>query len=74
VLKVRNEVRDKNALTIAQLGLLEQNLAELLPAAHRDGDGGCMTRGAILVAQETMDQTFRAILKLELGKKQMRGD
>lgn len=73
VLKVRNEVRDKNELTIAQLGLLEQNLGELLPAAHRDGDGACMSSGAVLVARETMDQAFRAILKLELAKKQMRG-
>jgi hypothetical protein len=73
VLKVRNEVRDQNELTVAQLGLLEQNLGELLPATHRDGDGGCMTQGAILVARETMDQMFRAILKLELAKKQFRG-
>jgi hypothetical protein len=73
VLKVRNEVRDKNELTVAQLGLLEQNLADLLPATHRDGDGACMTRGAVTVARATMDQLFRAILKLELGKKYFRG-
>lgn len=72
VLTVRNEVRDKNELTVAQLGLLEQNL-ELLPATHRDGEGGCMTKGAITVARATMDQIFRAILKLELGKKYFRG-
>src|SRR5687768_12926345 len=68
VLKVRNEVREKNELTVAQLGLLEQNLGELLPAAHREADGGCMSVGAVTVARETLDQMFRAILKLELAK------
>jgi hypothetical protein len=73
VLKIRNEVRVKNELTTAQLGLLEQNLGEGLVATHRDADGGCMTHGAILAAREIMDQMFRAILKLELAKKQFRG-
>ena len=73
VLKVRNEVRDKNQLTTTQLGLLEQNLGEGLVATHRDADGGCLTHGAILAAREIMDQMFRAILKLELAKQQFRG-
>lgn len=73
VLKIRNEIREKNELTTTQLGLLEQNLGELLPTTHREADGGCMTRGAVLVARESMDQMFRAILKLELAKKQFRG-
>lgn len=73
VLKIRNEVRVKNELTTTQLGLLEQNLGEGLVATHRDAGGGCMTHGAILAAREIMDQMFRAILKLELSKKQFRG-
>jgi hypothetical protein len=73
VLKIRNEVRAKNELTTTQLGLLEKNLGESLVATHRDADGGCMTHGTILAAREIMDQMFRAILKLELAKKQFRG-
>ena len=73
VLKVRNEVRDQNQLTITQLGLLEQNLGEGLVVTHRDAEGGCLTHGTIMVTRELMDQMFRAILKLELAKKQFRG-
>lgn len=73
VLKVRSEVRPKNELTTTQLGLLEQNLGEGLATTHREADGGCLSHGAIVVARETMDQMFRAILKLELAKKQFRG-
>jgi hypothetical protein len=73
VLKVRNEVRDKNELTTTQLGLLEKNLGEQLVSLHRDADGQCMTRGTVLAARETLDQLFRAILKLEIAKQKFRG-
>ena len=73
VLLVRNQVRDKNQQTITQLELLEKNLGEGLVTTHRDADGQCMTRGTVIVARETLDQLFRAILKLEIAKKQVRG-
>lgn len=73
VLLVRNQIREKNQPTTDQLKLLEQNLAEGLPTVHREADGGCMSRGAVTVARETLDQTFRSILKLEIAKKQFRG-
>ena len=73
VLKVRNEVRDKNELTTTQLELLEKNLGEQLVALHREADGQCMTRGTVIAARETLDQMFRAILKLEIAKQKYRG-
>jgi len=72
VLVVRNESRPKNGLTTDQLKLLEQSIGEHLVGFHRDADGECLTAGAIDTAGEALDQNFRAILKLELAKKQYR--
>lgn len=73
VLVVRNEARPKNDLTVQQLRLLSDSLTNALPVLHQTADGGCMTAGAVVAARETLDQNFRAILKLELAKKSYRG-
>lgn len=73
VLAVRNEARDKNELTTQQLSLLSSTLSEGLVAVHREADGQCMSKGAVVAARQILDQNFRAILKLELAKKQYRG-
>jgi hypothetical protein len=70
VLTVRNEIREKNQLTTAQLGLLEQSLGDAgLMSVHRDADGQCMTLGTVQATRAMLDQHFRAVLKLELAKK-----
>lgn len=73
VLAVRNEARDKNELTTQQLALLSNSISNGLVTVHRDADGQCLSMGAIVAARQTLDQNFRAILKLELAKKQSRG-
>ena len=72
VLKVRNEARFKNELTTTQIELLEKNLGEQLVALHRDAEGQCMTSGTVIAARATLDQLFRAILKLEIAKQKVR--
>ena len=72
VLIVRNEARPKNELTVQQLQSLADSLAQGLPVVHQTATGGCMTAGAVAAARETLDQNFRAILKLELAKKSYR--
>jgi hypothetical protein len=74
VLTVRNEARAKNELTTQQLTLLTKSLGDGLVAVHRDADGQCMSEGAIIIAQQILDQNFRAILKLELAKKEYRAE
>jgi hypothetical protein len=74
VLVVRNEARQKNALTTAQLKVLEDSISSALVTLHRDSDDKCMDAGTIVVAGQMLDQNFGAILKLELAKKLYRGE
>ena len=66
LLIVRNEARDKNELTTQQLRLLDSNL-RTFEKLHADKD---FTRELVPPAKATIDQIFRAILKLELAKKE----
>ena len=67
-LRLRNELRPKNEITVQQLELLEKNV-DLLRQLHKDG---AINHAALAPAQATFDQSFRAILKLELEKKSLR--
>ena len=72
VIDVRNSARRKNNLTTQQIEGLYESLATELPTLHREATGSCLTAGAITAAEASLDQHFRAILKLELAKKTYR--
>lgn len=65
--QLRNEARPKNKLTIAQLQELKANL-DKLEKAHKDG---LMAPVMVRPMRDAFDQTFRAILTLELAKKEL---
>jgi len=66
-LQFRNEARPRNALTIEQLQLLRANL-DKLEQVHKEG---LLVQDMVPIQRSTLDQTFRAILKLELAKKEL---
>ena len=63
---IRNEARDKNELTTQQLRLLDSNI-QTLEKLHMAPD---FKRELVPPARASIDQIFRAILKLELAKKE----
>jgi len=67
--QLRNEARPKNELTIQQLELLKANL-DKLEQVHKDG---LLVQAMVPIQRDTLDQTFRAILRLELAKKELTG-
>lgn len=67
-LLIRNRARDKNALTVLQLELLESSLATL-EARHKLG---CPQPAEIEVLRRNFATSFTAILRLELAKTRAR--
>lgn len=65
--QLRNEARPKNKLTIAQLQEFKANV-DKLEKAHREG---LMAPVMVQPMRDAFDQTFRAILTLELAKKEL---
>jgi hypothetical protein len=81
---VRNEAREKNDLTVQQLKGLQESLATLQQLQReryeptdpervitKPGDR-CMGSGQIEATRQILEQHFRAILKLELAKRDFR--
>lgn len=64
-LRLRNDLRPKNSLAVKQLALLADQLGTL-EGQHK---AGTLNQPMIQPARDALDQTFRAILKLELEKK-----
>jgi hypothetical protein len=79
-LMVRNEGRTKNKITVTQLGLLQDSL-KTLESLHQmkeekwkqaptpDEREACLSSADIDLARRNLNQSFSAILKLELAKK-----
>lgn len=63
----RNEVRDHNDLTKRQLGELQSALLRL---EKQHQDDGALPRPFWGPAKSSLDQIFRALIKLELAKKE----
>jgi hypothetical protein len=78
-LTLRNEARDRNQLTVDQLRLLRENLSNLqsqqklryASEASAPGDR-CLGTGQLLVIRNSLEQIIRAILTLELAKREFR--
>lgn len=78
-LTLRNEARDKNTLTVTQLGLLRDNLGTLQAQqtmryeaqAASPGDR-CLGTGQLQVNRNSLEQIIRAILTLEFAKREFR--
>lgn len=81
---VRNEAREKNDLTVQQLQGLQESLATLQQLQReryeptdpervitKPGDR-CMSSAQIEATRQILEQHFRAILKLELAKRDFR--
>ena len=66
VLVSRNTLREKNTLTLGQLGNLSKEL-KILEDQHAAGSLKSVMVGPM---RDSLDQTFRAILKLEISKKE----
>ena len=62
---LRNEARPKNSLTLGQLDALKKQLT-ILEENHKEGK---LNQAMLEPARNSLDQTFVAILKLELEKK-----
>jgi len=79
---LRNEVRAKNTLTVEQLRLLQSSIGKLRQqqAARyselgtRGDSQGCLSSEQIQINREILEQHIRAVLKLELSKRDLRGD
>ena len=75
---LRNEVRAKNTRTVEQLRLLQSSIGKLQQqqtARYADSDGQpCMSSEQVQVNREMLEQLIRAVLKLELSKRDFRGD
>jgi hypothetical protein len=79
---LRNEVRAKNTLTVEQLKLLQSSIGKLQQqqvARYSDrgtmGDkNGCLGTEQVQVNRDILEQHIRAVLKLELSKRDLRGD
>lgn len=78
-LTLRNEARDRNQLTVDQLHLLRENLSNLqsqqklryATQAAAPGDR-CLGMGQLQVNRNSLEQIIRAILTLELAKREFR--
>lgn len=66
-LRFRNEARPKNILTVKQLDELKASL-DTLEGQHK---AGRLNQAMVGPARDILNQTFRAILKLELEKKEL---
>lgn len=66
-LYIRNEARPENTLTVRQLDALKAELTTL-EKEHQQNE---LNEAMLGPARESLDQTFRAILKLELEKKEL---
>jgi len=66
-LRLRNEARPRNTLTVKMLGELKAQL-DILEKNHKDKT---LNQAMVRPAQDILNQTFRAILKLELEKKEL---
>ncbi len=79
---LRNEVRAKNTLTVEQLRLLQssidklqqQQIARYAEAERSNNAAGCLSSEQVQVNREILEQHLRAVLKLELSKRDFRGD
>jgi hypothetical protein len=79
---LRNEVRAKNTLTVEQLRLLQssigklqqQQIARYAEAEKSNNAAGCLSSEQVQVNREILEQHLRAVLKLELSKRDFRGD
>jgi hypothetical protein len=79
---LRNEVRAKNTLTVEQLKLLQssigklqqQQIARYAQAETSNNADGCLTSAQVQVNRNILEQHIRAVLKLELSKRDLRGD
>jgi hypothetical protein len=79
---LRNEVRAKNTLTVEQLRLLQssigklqqQQIARYAEAQKSSNEAGCLSSEQVHVNREILEQHLRAVLKLELSKRDFRGD
>lgn len=78
-LTLRNEARDRNQLTVDQLHLLHENLSNLqsqqkLRYATQSAAPGdrCLGTGQLQVNRNSLEQIIRAILTLELAKREFR--
>jgi hypothetical protein len=66
-LKTRAEIEPKNDQTVQEITLLQSNV-DLLIQIHQNG----ISAYDLQPIQDSMDRIFRAILKLELAKKEFR--
>lgn len=66
-LRLRNEARPKNTLTVKQLEELKAGL-DILEGQHK---AGTLNRAMVGPARDSLNQTFRALLRLELEKKEL---
>jgi hypothetical protein len=78
---LRNEVRTKNAATLEQLRLLQSSIGKLKEQqtvrfsnaiATSAQDLPCLSLEQIRVNREILEQHIRAVLKLELSKRELR--
>ena len=84
VLILRNEAREQNALTVEQLKLLQSSLGMLREQQrerYTPTDAGreirqpgdrCLSAGQVQLNRRIIEQNIRAILKLELAKRDFR--
>ena len=78
---LRNEARAKNTLTVEQLKLLQssigklrqQQVARYSELGTRVDSQGCLSSEQIQINREILEQHIRAVLKLELSKRDLRG-
>lgn len=63
-LALRNEIRTHNEITNAQIGLLKKSL-DALERLHQTS---CLSPLQVQLVRDGFNQSFRAILKLELAK------
>jgi hypothetical protein len=77
-LLLRNEVRVKNTLAVEQLKLLQSSIEKLQQqqiARYADNSNKrCLSSEQVRVNREILEQHIRAVLKLELSKREFRGD
>lgn len=75
---LRNEVRAKNTQTVEQLKLLQSTIQKLqqqqITRYADDAGQRCMSLEQVRVNREILEQLIRAVLKLELSKRDFRGD
>ena len=65
--RFRNELRPNNTITVKQLDILRSLLSDL----ERQHKAGTFNQAMVNPTRELLDQTFRAVLKLEFEKKSL---